>query len=227
MGTMFFMKQLPLVLLPLFFILIFFSYSYAWTGKVVGVSDGDTIKVLRDGKQVKVRLYGIDTPEKAQPFGQKAKKFTTNMAANKMVDVKHIDTDRYGRTVGLVTVYGKSLNKELVRNGYAWVYKQYCKESFCSEWLKIEDIARKANAGLWIEPNPIPPWEWRKSKKKNQKPTPPFKSDSNILYHGNISSHVFHRPGCRHYDCSNCIQPFQSRKDAFNSGYTPCGICKP
>jgi micrococcal nuclease len=168
------MKCFRSIILILFVLLFFITPSYAWTGKVVGVTDGDTIKVLQDGKQIKVRLYGVDTPEKAQSFGRKAKKFTTNFAANKIVDVKPIDTDRYGCTVGIVTVYGRSLNKELVRNGYAWVYKQYCKESFCSEWLKIEGIARKAGAGLWIEPKPIPPWDWRRAKKNKRKSSPAF-----------------------------------------------------
>ena len=221
------MKYFRPTILLTFIILLSCSVSHAWTGKVVGISDGDTIKVLHEGKQVKVRLYGVDTPEKAQSFGQKAKKFTANFAANKIVDVEPIDIDRYGRTVGLVNVYGKSLNKELVRAGYAWVYRQYCKESFCSEWLKIEDIARKANAGLWIEPNPMPPWEWRKAKNGASKSTPALLGGQGMTYHGNISSHVFHRPSCKHYDCQNCIHPFTNRNDAIQAGYKQCGICKP
>jgi endonuclease YncB( thermonuclease family) len=163
---------LPNALFPLF-ILFFISPSYAWTGKVVGVTDGDTIKVLREGKQVKVLLYGIDTPEKGQSFGNKAKKFTAKFAANKMVKVEPMDTDRYGLIVALVTVYGKSLNKALIRSGYAWVYRKYCKESFCYEWEKIEYFAKRAKAGLWIEPDPVPPWKWRKDKKTRR--TPAFK----------------------------------------------------
>ena len=221
------MKHYHLPALCFLIILLTGSVTHAWTGKVVGVSDGDTIKVLHNDKQVKIRLYGVDTPEKAQSFGRKAKKFTTKMAANKIVDVEPVDTDRYGRTVALVNVYGKSLNKELVRNGYAWVYRQYCKKSFCAEWLNIEGVARKAGAGLWIEPNPTPPWKWRKTKKGTRKYKSAFKGGSGITYHGNISSHVFNRPSCKHYDCQNCLQPFESRKDAIQAGYKPCGICKP
>lgn len=221
------MKYFRPTIFILLVVLFFITPCYAWIGKVVNISDGDTIKVLQDGKQVKIRLYGVDTPEKAQSFGQKAKKFTANFAANKMVDVEPIDTDRYGRTVALVNVYDKSLNKELVRNGYAWVYRDYCKESFCAEWLNIEGIARKAKAGLWIEPNPIAPWEWRRSKKNKAKPSPTFLGGEGITYHGNISSHIFHRPSCKYYDCSNCIQSFKSRKEALQAGYKSCGICKP
>ena len=215
----------PTILLSLI-ILLHCSITHAWTGKVVGVTDGDTIRVLQNGKQVKIRLYGIDTPEKAQSFGKKAKKFTTNFAANKMADVKPIDTDYRGRTVGLVTIYGKSLNKALVRNGYAWVYRDYCKESFCYEWSKLEYIAKKAKAGLWIEPNPIPPWKWRKAKRGKTSSTPAFKGGTDFTYHGNISSHVFHRPSCKYYSCRNCTKDFKSRRDAIINGYKPCGICK-
>jgi endonuclease YncB( thermonuclease family) len=195
--------------------------------KVVGVSDGDTIKVLRDGKQVRIRLYGIDAPEKGQPFGSKSKKFTIKFAANKTVEVEPIETDRYGRTVGLVNVYGKSLNKALIRSGYAWVYRDYCKELFCYEWTKLEYIAKKAKTGLWIEPSPIPPWKWRKTKKDKSKSTPAFKGGSGITYHGNISSQVFHRPRCKYYSCRNCTKNFNNRKEAIINGYKPCGICKP
>ena len=74
----------------------------------------------------------LDTPEKKQAFGQKAKDFTASMVAGKMVDVEPVDQDRYGRTVGLVTVVGQSLNDELVKNGFAWVYRQYCRRGECS-----------------------------------------------------------------------------------------------
>ena len=221
------MKYIRLAVIFPLILLFFITSAHAWTGKVVGVSDGDTIKVLKDGKQVKIRLYGIDTPEKAQSFGRKAKKFTTNFAANKMVDVKPMATDRYGRTVGLVTVYGQSLNKALIRNGYAWVYRDYCRESFCYEWSKLEYIAKKAKAGLWIEPNPIPPWKWRQLKKNKTNSSPAFKGGSDLTYHGNTNSHVFHRPSCKYYSCRNCTKDFKSRRDAIINGYKPCGICKP
>ena len=118
---------------------------YAWSGKVVGISDGDTIKVLRDGKQIKIRLHGIDTPEKGQAFGKKAKKFTANMVAGKIVDVKKTDRDKYGRTVAIITVNGKNLNESLAASGFAWVYQKYCKQSYCNDWLKLEANAREKN----------------------------------------------------------------------------------
>lgn len=137
----------------------------AWTGKVVGVSDGDTIKVLNNGQQVKIRLYGIDTPEKKQSFGMVAKRFTLDMVAGKTVDIEPIDIDRYGRTVGLVRINGVSLNAELVRSGYAWVYDRYCKKAFCADWKGLETKARAAGIGLWAEPGAQAPWDWRREKR--------------------------------------------------------------
>jgi len=158
------MKNSFLVLLLTFLILASAS-AYAWTGQVVAVTDGDTIKVLQDGRETKVRLYGVDTPEKKQAFGQKAKGFTASLVAGRMVDVEPVDQDRYGRTVGLVTVAGQSLNEELVKNGFAWVYQQYCRRGECSAWTKEELQARAARLGLWADPAPLPPWEWRRTKK--------------------------------------------------------------
>jgi len=146
--------------LIVFFLTIFASTtSFARTGKVVSVSDGDTIKVLHDGKQVKVRLYGIDTPEKKQAYGQKATKIISALVAGKTVDVSVIDTDRYGRSVGLVTVGSKSINRTLVETGYAWVYDKYCKQSFCGDWKGLELKAKAAKLGLWQDSSPTPPWQ--------------------------------------------------------------------
>jgi len=131
------------------------------------VTDGDTIKVLHDGKEKKIRLYGIDCPEKDQDFGQKAQGLTSALVAGRNVEVKQMDTDQYGRIVGLVLVDGQSLNELIVRNGYAWVYRQYCQERFCSDWIKSETIAQQQKKGIWSSPVVIPPWEWRATKREN------------------------------------------------------------
>lgn len=158
------MKNSFLVLLLTFFVLASAS-AHAWTGQVVAVTDGDTIKVLQDGRETKVRLYGVDTPEKKQDFGQKAKDFTASLVAGKVVDVEPVDQDRYGRTVGIVTVADRSLNEELVKSGFAWVYRQYCRREECLAWIQEESQARAARIGLWADPAPVPPWEWRRTKK--------------------------------------------------------------
>ena len=143
--------------------------SAAWPNetyqaKVVGLSDGDTITVLHDGKQTKIRLYGIDTPEKRQAFGNKAKQFTADRVFGKTVKVVPIDMDRYGRTVALIQPPDDTvtLNEALVRQGYAWVYRKYCKADFCTEWLSHEQAAQASGRGLWADPDPIPPWQYRK-----------------------------------------------------------------
>lgn len=108
-------------------------------GKVVSISDGDTITVLDANKtQHKIRLFGVDCPESHQDFGQKAKDFTAGMVFGKDVSVKVMDTDRYGRTVGIVNVNATSLNEELLKNGMAWYYAQYCKSSFCAQWVMVD-----------------------------------------------------------------------------------------
>ena len=94
-------------------------------GKVVGVADGDTITVLRGKEQVRIRLNAVDTPEKRQAFGKKAKKFTADMVAGKVVEVRPTTQDRYGRTVARVLVGDSSLNEALVKAGYAWWYRKY------------------------------------------------------------------------------------------------------
>lgn len=190
-------------------------------GKVVGIADGDTITVLQDNKQYRIRLYGIDTPEKRQDFGQRAKQFTSKMVFRKPVEVRPLDIDRYKRIVGLVYVKDQCLNKELVKAGFAWVYQKYCKKSFCNNWLKLEQAARTNKLGLWVYDNPIPPWDFRHGKK--------HKRNANYSgpYHGNVNSHVFHAPWCKHFDCKNCTKVFQDKNIAISKGYRPCGICKP
>ncbi len=122
--------------------------AYAWSGMVVGVTDGDTIKVMgTHNKQVKIRLYGIDCPEKGQAFGKKAKQFTSKLVYGKVVEVEVMDTDRYGRTVALVAVNKQILNEELLKAGYAWVYYQYCHEMICHAWADYQFAAKLDKRG--------------------------------------------------------------------------------
>lgn len=150
--------------------LLFSTSSYAWVGKVVKIADGDTITVLNsNNEQVKIRLYGVDAPEKKQEFGTKSKDFTADFCFGKEVEVQAVDTDRYGRTVGRIYHNNKELNIELVKNGYAWVYSQYCKDSeYCGELKDMEEIARSDKAGLWKDSDPTPPWLFRKDSKKKK-----------------------------------------------------------
>lgn len=233
-------KTLSNISLLLLFSLFFPTICLAWQGKVVGISDGDTITVLTENKQqMKIRLYGVDTPERRQDFGERARQFTSDQVFGKTVDVDPVDTDRYGRTVGIVTIDGQVLNRALVESGMAWVYEQYCTRQECSEWRQLQEKAKAGKVGLWSIPNPTPPWEFRHPTKKAVGNTPPVSSGSSTsstpsgqvqqaeVYHGNMKSHVFHRPGCRHYDCKNCTAVFKTREEAIKAGYRPCGICRP
>lgn len=121
-------------------------WAETFTAKVVGVSDGDTVKVLteqscdtgkdcRSGKiQYRLRLAEIDTPEKKQPYGSKAKQALSDLVFGRMIKVEQIDKDRYGRLVANLYVDGKWVNAEMVRSGSAWVYRQYAKHRSCSSW---------------------------------------------------------------------------------------------
>ena len=136
-----------------------------YTGKVVSISDGDTMTLLvPDGasfKQIKVRLGEIDTPERKQPYGTRAQQALSDLAYNKQARVVVQDTDRYGRTVGRVYVGSLDVNAEMIRQGAAWVYRQYLKDQ---SLLALEQQAKAAKRGLWGLPEAerCPPWDWRK-----------------------------------------------------------------
>jgi micrococcal nuclease len=218
-------KRLTIFVFCLLLPLVFPTLLFAWEGKVVGVTDGDTIKVIKDDRQIKVRLAAIDTPEKGQPYGQAAKKFTADLVAGKVVKVWPTDTDRYGRTIAFVFVGGTDVNKELLKAGLAWHYKQYSRDP---ELAKLEFEARSAKRGLWSEADPVPPWEWRRGKRSGASTNVQnVSTDPNAPLHGNTKSKVFHRKGCRYYNCKNCTVRFSSSENAVNEGFKPCGICKP
>ncbi|MBC5772498.1 thermonuclease family protein [Pontibacter sp. KCTC 32443] len=131
--------------------------------KVVAIKDGDTIELLRNGQTIKVRLYGVDSPEKTQDFGQRARQFTSDLAFGKTVRLIEHNKDRYGRTVGTIILPdGRNLNEELVKNGFAWHYKAYSKDQ---NLANLEVDARRFKRGLWAAPNPTPPWDYRKDKR--------------------------------------------------------------
>ena len=131
-------------------------------GQVVYVSDGDTFHVkIKSGEKIRIRLEGIDCPEITQPYGLEAKEFVINNILNKEVRLHIVDTDQYGRKIAKVFFNGKDLAKALLENGYAWHYKRYNQETDMAE---LENTARTNKVGLWSEPNPVPPWEFRKTR---------------------------------------------------------------
>lgn len=197
-----------------------------FSGNVVKISDGDTVQVMRDGRAVKIRLYGIDAPEKTQAFGQRAKQFTGEAVFGKVVTVKVHDTDRYGRTVAeIIEPDGKSLNEELVRAGLAWWYRNFAKKEQRFEVLEQE--ARAAKRGLWADAHPVPPWEFRHprgnlSEESDEGP------DGVRDAVGNKKSRLYRLRGCPGFAAvsgPNRVE-FASAEEAEAQGYKRASNCK-
>jgi endonuclease YncB( thermonuclease family) len=141
-------------------------------GRVVGIADGDTLTLLVDREQIRIRLAQIDAPEFDQPYGKKAKAALSALAFGKRAHVEVVDIDRYGRAVGEVFVDGIDVNREMVRAGHAWAYTKY---SHTAEIIELEDGARAAKRGLWALPESQrePPWLWRHPRRApHPKPGP-------------------------------------------------------
>lgn len=134
--------------------------SKALKGRIVKVSDGDTVTLLDStNTQHKIRLDGIDCPEKGQPFGTKATDFVKKLTTGKIIVVEWEKKDRYGRILGYVYADGVNVNKELLKNGLAWHYKHFNKDK---ELAKLEQQAKDKKLNIWSDKNPIEPYRWRK-----------------------------------------------------------------
>ncbi|MFH1871092.1 MAG: thermonuclease family protein [Pseudomonadota bacterium] len=142
----------------------------SFDARVVGVTDGDTLTVLDAGhRQWKIRLAGIDAPEKRQAFGQQSKQALADRVFDRHVVIDAGKTDRYGRTVGKVIAAGEDVNLELVRKGLAWHYKKYEREQSAPDRLhyaRAEQDARRNQRGLWQQPEPVAPWDYRLQKRE-------------------------------------------------------------
>jgi len=158
------------VILFLIFCILLNHYVFAedFTGKVISITDGDTVTVLTDNKQIKVRLAEIDTPEKNQPYGKNAKKALSDFIFGKIVQIKFETIDRYGRTIGKIFLDNQNINKEMVKLGHAWVYIHYARDKTL---FALEKEARENQLGLWALPETqrIAPWEWRRGKRSMEK----------------------------------------------------------
>ncbi|MFM8979507.1 MAG: thermonuclease family protein [Planctomycetia bacterium] len=136
-----------------------------FTGEVVAVTDGDTLRVMHAGREERIRLYGVDAPERAQPYSQRAKQLASSLVFGKAVQVQVLDTDRYGRSVARVLLAdGRDLGHELVQAGLAWWYEQFARDD--RALAALEQEARRARRGLWADASPQPPWEYRRQRKE-------------------------------------------------------------
>lgn len=215
----------------LLLVLFFPEAGFPFTGKVVAVLDGDTIDVLHNGQAERIRLNGIDCPEKKQPFGQKAKQFTSALVFGKEVTVHPKTMDRHKRTVGDVLLPdGTNVNRELVKAGLAWWYRKYSKDGTLET---LEREAQEAKRGLWRDPHPVPPWEFRHPAKKNGAEPASVPSDASsdettgMQIIGNQQSHVYHRPDCPGYTATKPKnrRMFNTEAEAQAVGYHLAGNC--
>lgn len=141
--------------------LLLASPVYAY--KVIGIADGDTLTVLQDRKPVILRLANVDAPEKSQPYGQRSRQSLSDLCWGKDVVYATQDIDRYGRTVAVVTCGGVEANREQVERGMAWVYPRYNKDRSLPA---VQEAAQSRHAGLWRDADPVPPWEFRKRRRR-------------------------------------------------------------
>lgn len=152
---------LLILLLPLL------AQAETLVGRVVKITDGDTVTVLDAGKtQHKVRLSGIDAPESNQPFGKRSKEHLSSLLAGQQVEVDWHKHDRYGRIVGKIIANGRDVNLAQVRAGLAWWYRKYKGEQSLVDqglYAAAEMKARGGRLGLWNDQEPIAPWDWRKN----------------------------------------------------------------
>jgi len=148
------------------------AFTIAWahtiTGKVVGITDGDTVRVL-DAQHTlhKVRLTGIDAPESKQAFGTRSKQNLSHLIFGRAITVEYEHRDRYGRVLGKILLDGADVNIKQVEAGLAWHYKQYAKEQSVEDrrsYATAEDRARADHLGLWRDPSPVPPWDFRRKR---------------------------------------------------------------
>lgn len=161
-----------------------FVHAETLTGRVVRVTDGDTIVVLDANKaQHKIRLQGIDAPERHQAFGTKSKEYLSDLVAGKTVVVDYSKYDRYQRILGKVIMNGEDVNLEQVEAGMAWHYKKYQSEQSTVDRMKYSDAeleARRRKLGLWHDPNPVPPWEYRQAKREQMNDLESFVGKSTV-----------------------------------------------
>jgi micrococcal nuclease len=148
-----------------FFALIYLTAADTLTGKVVRIADGDTVTILVGGNQVRIRLFGIDAPERGQEYSRKSTEALADLVFGKEVRVVVHDKDRYGRTVGDIYVGNTFVNEKMVKDGWAWNYAHYSKSKL---YAALEREAREAKRGLWAGKMPIPPWDYRAQERERR-----------------------------------------------------------
>ena len=146
------------------------AIAATYTARVIAISDGDTLTVLdADRRQHKVRLAGIDAPERHQAWGERARQFLGERVFQRTVRIEVSKMDRYGREIGKVLLDGNDINLELLRAGLAWHYQAYEREQPPDErarYANTEQQARERRQGLWSDPAPVAPWDFRQRQRR-------------------------------------------------------------
>lgn len=186
------------------------------SGIVTSVTDGDTVhvKLSNDGRIIVVRLDGIDTPERGEPFSSQSTRATRVMLFERRVQVRGMDVDRYDRLVAKVTTEGRDASLELVKAGLACHFVRYSSDAVLA---RAQVDAQTHGRGFWA-PGATKPACAR---------TAPAASTlrSNGPFHGNRSSRVYHAPSCANYTCRNCTVVFRTEAEAQAAGFRPAGDC--
>lgn len=235
----------------LFILLLIFATTAAaqsrpLVGKVVAISDGDTITILDSSNtQHRIRLQGVDAPESKQAFGSRSKQNLSDLIFNKQVTVEWNGKDRYQRILGKVMLDGRDINLEQLKNGMAWYYKAYERDVAVADRKPYGDAeaeARASKRGLWADASPTAPWDFRRNERDGNKPaqtstpTPdaplvtaaPETGQTIGQVVGNKNSKKYHLPGCPGYNQTaekNRVY-FRTAQEAEAAGYTKAGNCK-
>lgn len=192
-----------------------------FSARVVQVEDGDTVRVLRGRETVRIRLHGIDAPESGQAYGREAREVAVRLLLNQTATVTMRDVDAYGRLVADLVVDGTDIGVELVRSGAAWHFTAYSASQVLAD---AERQARQARRGLWAQPAPVAPWDYRATAASTPQVVP-VPNPTSGRFHGNRNSKVFHAPGCQHYSCPNCTVVFVSAEAARQAGFRAHAAC--
>jgi len=195
-----------------------------FSGRVLSVEDGDTVRVQRGAGDVRIRIFGIDAPEANQPYGAEAREQARRLLLDRTVVVLMKDVDQYGRLVAALSVDGRDVGTALISAGAAWNYAQFSQDE---RFAILESQAREARLGLWALPDPTPPWLFRASGRgagaNESRGRSAGNGDEGVR--GNVSSRVFHAAGCVHFTCASCTAVFESAAAAQAAGYRPHAEC--
>jgi endonuclease YncB( thermonuclease family) len=201
------------------------------TGKDIAIADGDTLTVLdASNKQHKISLEGIDAPESNQDYSSRAKQSLSDLVFGKTVTVTSRKKDKYGRTLGTLTLDGKDINQEQINRGMAWFYRAYQAElpaNVAAVYGLAETRARQEKRGLWADAEPTPPWDFRRGKTAKAPGVKPPAAAATGPIIGNRNSKIYHIPNCPDYSkvSERNRVPFKTEAEARAAGYRKAKNC--